>query len=51
MSPLLAFIIGVVGVIFFAMLKLGKDSDRMYEGYFQKLKDEKEKKDDTISNV
>lgn len=58
MTPLWAFIFGVVtallfvvGLTFFAVLKVGKDSDRMWEKYFQKLEDEKEKKDDTISNV
>lgn len=49
MNPWIAFGIGLivgffVGFLFYSFFKVSSDNNRMWEGYFEKLKDKKEEK-------
>lgn len=39
------------GFFVFSIMKVSSDADRLWEGYYQKLESEKEKENDSISNV
>lgn len=39
------------GFFVFSIMKVSSDADRLWQGYYQKLESEKEKENDSISNV